>query len=81
MLVKYYSIDQSADSFRWIAITDDEIRNDTDILAEGDFYLMGTDELPAGVEDMRGNILHEPARVYAQIIAGDIVYFGLEAID
>lgn len=31
----------------------------------GEVFLLGRDELPAGCEDIRGRIHNEPARVYA----------------
>ncbi len=45
----------------------------------GAMYELGVDELPEGIEDIRGRIHHQPARVFVAIFhpEGDYVYFGI----
>ena len=45
----------------------------------GDIYELGSDELPASVEDIRGRIHNEPARIFAAVIEGEVTYFGISA--
>lgn len=47
---------------------------------QGDFFELGDgSELPAGVEDIRGRIHYEPARVFALVSKHGVSYFGLDA--
>lgn len=45
----------------------------------GDVYELGTDELPAPIEDIRGRIHCEPPHIYAYLDAdGSAHYFGID---
>jgi hypothetical protein len=45
---------------------------------QGDVYELGVDDLPEGVEDIRGNIHDEPDAVYAVVEENsNVAYFGI----
>lgn len=47
----------------------------------GELYELGVDELPDGVQDIRGRIHNEPSHVFA-IVDGDCVsYTGITEVD
>ena len=47
----------------------------------GDFVALSDDPLPDWAEDIRGRIHNEPERVYAALLDGQVVYFGLTGIE
>jgi hypothetical protein len=48
----------------------------TEILNADEYYELGIDELPGGVEDITGKIYGEPTKVYAVINDNDVSYVG-----
>jgi hypothetical protein len=57
----------------------DEACELADLLGELDeYYLLGSDELPAEIVDIRGNIRNEPTYVYYYVSSVASGYFGLE---
>lgn len=50
--------------------------------AAGELLELGTDALPAGVEDIRGRIHNEPARVFVMVYAdGHVSYTGVTSYE
>jgi hypothetical protein len=46
--------------------------------AQGDVYKLGVDDLPEGMEDIRGNIHDEPDAVFAVVEENsNVAYFGI----
>lgn len=58
--------------------------DDYDLEAEmrgnADLYELGVDELPPGVEDIRGRIHNEPGRVFAIVDSDRVGYVGIAEI-
>jgi hypothetical protein len=57
-----------------------DVQTSADFFNEIDspFYELGKDDLPAEIEDIRGNIYDEPSRVFAVINPWGVEYFGVE---
>ena len=56
---------------------------ESDLLAEcGEIFILGKDQLPDGVEDIRGRIRNEPNIVFATITSDhDCSYHGIVEIE
>lgn len=85
MLVQYFGIEFNPNSNDYTAIASQDINNimdDADILnaVEYQYYEIGKEELPDGLEDITGNIHDEPERVYGFIANGEACYFGLSEV-
>jgi hypothetical protein len=67
----------------WDASADREIQDDADILngCNGEVIELGLDELPEGVDDIRGLIQNEPERVFALVSEDGHIYFGLNCAE
>jgi hypothetical protein len=45
-----------------------------------DIYELGVDKLPSDVEDIKGKVQDEPAKIFAVILDGDITYMGVSPV-
>jgi len=85
MLVQYSEIKPIGSEWQAIASNDiNNIMDDADILngtaANWLVYELGEEDLPAGVEDIRGKIQNEPSRVFAYVANDIVIYFGLDEV-
>lgn len=47
----------------------------------GEVFELGVDELPDGVEDIRGQIYNQPKYVFAYMDCGEVAYFGVDTFE
>ena len=83
MLAQYSEIKRNGSDWQAIASKDvNNIMDDADILngVEWFTYELGKEDLPEGVEDIRGKIQNEPERVFAYIVNDTTIYFGLDSV-
>jgi hypothetical protein len=40
-------------------------------------FELGQDDLPTDIEDIRGKINNEPQKIFAQVLDGELSYFGI----
>lgn len=86
MLVNFVSIVACDPAFGlYQTFYDTEVYDDSDLLggAVGEFYELGSDDVPDWVIDIRGNVKNEPNRVFVERKSeGEVVtYFGLESVE
>lgn len=83
MLVQYSEIKPNGSEWQAISSRDvNNIMDDADILngVEWLTYELGKENLPEGVEDIRGKIQNEPERVFVYIANDTVIYFGLDEV-
>lgn len=56
---------------------EDEYALETEMRGNAELYELGVDELPEGVEDIRGRIHDEPGRVFAVVSDFGTQYVGI----
>lgn len=86
MLVRYFSIKPCmAVSGEYEAIPNGDICDDADLLngCEGEVYELGSEDLPEGVEDIRGKIHNEPEKVFVERSSDEtrVSYFGFSKVE
>lgn len=85
MLVQYSEIKPNGAEWQAIASNDvNNIMDDADILNGMEVnwlvYELGKEDLPEGVEDIRGKIQNEPERTFVYIANDTVIYFGLDEV-